>query len=72
MLERLKGVSLLRGFRGSAPVDMERLTDVVVRLSEFAADQADCITEIDVNPLICAGDRILAVDALIVRGATSS
>ena len=71
VLERLKGVRLLQGFRGSAPVDMDRLAEVVVRLSELAADHAEHIEEIDVNPLICAADRIIAVDALIVRKAGS-
>ena len=67
MLEKLKGVKLLQGFRGSAPVDLDRLADIVARLSELAADQAGSIAELDVNPLICAADRIIAVDALIVR-----
>ncbi|MGE0383386.1 MAG: acetate--CoA ligase family protein [Gammaproteobacteria bacterium] len=67
MLERLRGFRLLTGFRGSAPVDLDRLAEIVARCSEFAADQADFIDELDVNPLICAADRILAVDALVVR-----
>jgi acyl-CoA synthetase (NDP forming) len=66
-LAGLKGVALLKGFRGSQPVDMERLADLVGRISEFIDDQRDLVAEIDVNPLICAGDRILAVDALIVK-----
>ena len=65
MLLKLKGARLLTGFRGSAPVDIDRLAEVVCRLSEFAADHADRVAELDVNPLICAGDRIVAVDALI-------
>lgn len=67
MLRRLKFAPLLSGFRGSAPVDQERLAEAVARVSEFAADQAERFTELDVNPLICAGERIVAVDALIVR-----
>ena len=67
MLDRLKGRKALDGFRGMAPVGVAALADVVVRLSEFAADQQDLIREFDVNPLICAGERIVAVDALIVR-----
>jgi hypothetical protein len=47
-------------------VNRERLAEVIVRLSEFIADHADRIEEMDVNPLICSGERILAVDALIV------
>jgi acetyl-CoA synthetase len=43
------------------------LAEVIVRLSEFAADQQALVAELDVNPLICAGGRVIAVDALIVR-----
>lgn len=67
MLERLKGGALLDGFRGGPAVDRDALADVIVRLAEFAADQKDRIAELDVNPLICAGSRVIAVDALIVR-----
>ena len=69
MLERLKGRALLNGFRGGAAVDVDALAAVIVRLSEFADDQQDLIAELDVNPLICTGNRIVAVDALIVRAA---
>jgi acyl-CoA synthetase (NDP forming) len=67
MLRRLRGARLLQGFRGSEPVDTERLADLIARLSELAADQRERILEIDVNPLICAAERIVAVDALIAR-----
>jgi acyl-CoA synthetase (NDP forming) len=67
MLDKLRGQKALAGFRGLPPVDLDKLADIIVRLSEFAADQRGLIAEFDVNPLICAGDRIVAVDALIVR-----
>jgi acetyl-CoA synthetase len=67
MLRRLKGAALFDGFRGSPAVNVTRLADVIVRLSEFAADQHDIIDAVDINPIICAGDEMLAVDALIVR-----
>jgi acyl-CoA synthetase (NDP forming) len=67
MLDRLKGRKALNGFRGMAPVDAAALADVIVRLSEFAEDQQDLVGEFDVNPLICAGSSVVAVDALIVR-----
>lgn len=66
MLNRLKGKAALTGFRGSEPVNLDRLADIVCRLSELVADQQDRIAELDVNPLICSGGRIIAVDALIV------
>ena len=67
MLARLKGAAALRGFRGSQPVDLPALAEVITRIGQFIADHADSVAELDVNPLICAGRRILAVDALIVR-----
>jgi acetyl-CoA synthetase len=48
------------------------LAGVIVRLSEFADDQKDVIAELDVNPLICAGNRVIAVDALIVRAGPAA
>jgi acetate---CoA ligase (ADP-forming) len=67
MLKRLRGYRLLEGYRGSTPVDIESLADGIARISQLAADLAGDIAEIDVNPVICAGSRIVAVDALIVR-----
>ena len=60
----------LEGFRGAEPVDLERLAEVVARISEFADDQRGRMAELDVNPLICAGERIIAVDALIAKPAS--
>ena len=68
-LRRLRGASLLDGFRGLPAVSIPALAAVLARLSEFAVDQASVLAEADVNPLICAGDRVIAVDALIVRRA---
>lgn len=65
MLEQLKGAAVLKGFRGSAPVDVERLAGLIVRASELVADQRERIGELDINPVICSGDRMVAVDALI-------
>ena len=67
MLAKLKGAALLKGFRGAAAVNLSTLADIIVRVSEFASDQCANIVEADINPLICLGDRLIAVDALIVR-----
>jgi acetate---CoA ligase (ADP-forming) len=72
MLQALKGRAVLQGFRGAEPVNLERLAEVIARISEFAADHAAGLTELDVNPLICAGEHIVAVDALIVKRARTS
>ena len=67
MLTGLKGAAALHGFRNSEPVDLEALADLVGRVSEFIADHRETVAEIDVNPLICSGAQILAVDALIYK-----
>jgi acyl-CoA synthetase (NDP forming) len=67
MLARLKGTALLNGFRGSAPVEIGRLAEIIVAVSELAADFADEIAEIDINPIICSPGRTVAVDGLIIR-----
>ena len=66
MLQRLRGAALLDGFRGSAPVDLDVLANTVSRISLLISDHAGSISEIDVNPLICSGSSVIAVDALIV------
>ena len=66
LLRQLKGVKLLEGFRGMPAVDVKRLAQVISDVSRFAVDHRDSVAELDVNPLICAGGRITAVDALIV------
>jgi len=57
----------LQGYGGLPRVDLARLCEIVCRASEFIADQRQGVSEFDLNPLICAGSNITAVDALIVR-----
>lgn len=69
MLRKLKGAALFNGFRGGPAVALERLADILVRVSELAADQQALITELDINPIICSGSTLMAVDALLVRAS---
>jgi acetyl-CoA synthetase len=66
LLRELRGFRLLQGYRGLPAVDLARLCEIVCRASEFIADQRDHLRELDINPLICAGSDIVAVDALII------
>jgi acetyltransferase len=66
MLAALKGARLLSGYRGAAAVDIERLADLICRVSELADDLRDSISEIDVNPVIVSASGAVAADALIV------
>ena len=66
-LRRLTFAALRHGFRGGPAVSLPALADVLSRFSRFVADHQGDVAEIDVNPLICAGEDIVAVDALIIR-----
>jgi len=74
LLARLKGAAVLGPYRGAPPSDAEALVELMVRLSHFAADHADAIAEIDLNPVIVhtAGKGVTIVDALIVKQSRSA
>jgi acyl-CoA synthetase (NDP forming) len=50
--------------RGEPAIDREALADILEGLSRLAMDRPD-IESVDLNPLIVAGDRPVAVDALV-------
>lgn len=68
LLQELHGSALLRGARGQSMADVNALAQLIARLSQFAATHADCVEEIELNPVIVheAGRGISVVDALIV------
>lgn len=68
MIGEIKGAALLHGYRGSPALDIDALADALSRLSLMAADHAERIAEIDVNPLFVrpVGQGVLAADALVV------
>jgi acyl-CoA synthetase (NDP forming) len=69
VLARLKGARLLEAFRGAPAADVEALIELTVRLSHFAADYANDIAEIDLNPVIvhASGQGVSIADALIIK-----
>ncbi|TMJ74443.1 MAG: acetate--CoA ligase family protein [Alphaproteobacteria bacterium] len=69
LIGQLKGAALLDAVRGERAADRDALTRLMVALSRFAADHADAIAEIDLNPVIvhAAGEGLTIVDALIVK-----
>ena len=56
---------ILGGYRGAAPVDDAALAAVVVGVGRLLADHA-AVAELDLNPLIASGGRLVAVDALVL------
>jgi acyl-CoA synthetase (NDP forming) len=56
---------LLSGFRGVPSCDDERLAKLLMAVGRLLVDHPG-ITEIDLNPVIVAGRRMAAVDALVI------
>jgi acetyltransferase len=65
MMEQTCICTALKGVRGRKPVDLARLEQLLVRFSRLCVEQR-WIKEIDINPLLAAPDRLLALDARVV------
>nr|WP_319569989.1 GNAT family N-acetyltransferase [uncultured Draconibacterium sp.] len=65
MLKSLKLYPLLKGWRGDAPKNIDKLIEVLIRMSYLAADYPE-IEELDINPLIVTPEDVIALDARIV------
>jgi acyl-CoA synthetase (NDP forming) len=65
MVSDLEGQALLKGYRGSKPVNMESLADWLIKLGWLALN-FEKIQEMDVNPLLIVDGRPVAVDAAII------
>jgi len=68
MIEETKGAKLLRGVRGKPAADIDALADALVKLSRFAAANADKLDSVDLNPFVVLekGKGAVALDALVV------
>ncbi len=65
MLQSLQIYPLLTGYRGSKPKNIDKLIEVIIRLSYLAADYPE-IEELDINPILVNPDDVIALDARIV------
>ena len=65
MIREIKGYPLLTGYRGREPVDVSKLEDYLLIVSEFA-EQNPAVKELDINPVIAYRDGAVAVDARIL------
>ncbi len=69
MMEHTRIYQALQGARGRRPVDLGALERLLVRFSGLVVEQPR-IKEIDINPLLAAPERLIALDArVILHGA---
>jgi len=66
LLGSLRGHAVLTGGRGSQPVDLKAVARMARRLSEFALAAGPALVVAELNPVLCAGERVEALDALII------
>jgi len=65
MMSEIKGYRILEPIRGMEGADLAQLSDILIQMGRIGLEN-DLIKEIDINPLILAGSRAVAVDALVV------
>ena len=66
MLSRLRVATLLAGFRGRPPADLDAVTRAITGVSAIACELGEELTALDINPLICGPAGVVAVDVLAV------
>lgn len=66
MIESVKGIEILKGMRGEKAVDINKLKEILLRISQLVCDFHD-IETFDINPLLARpeGERSVAVDARV-------
>jgi acetyltransferase len=69
-IERTRIAALLKGYRDRPPANIDGVVNVLVQLSRIVADHA-AVVELDINPLLCDAQGVMAVDGRIRLRATS-
>ncbi len=65
MMEETKVYRLLKGYRGSTPVDLKRLDETILLFSQLLTDFPQ-IKEIDINPMLISDKDATILDARVV------
>lgn len=70
MIKNLRAYKLIKGYRGHNGVSERKFAEIMVRLSTLLRFAVE-IKELDINPLLGNGDKLVAVDARIRIEKTS-
>lgn len=69
LMQETRVYSLLKGYRNRVAADMEKLEEMIVRLSQLLMDFPQ-ISELDMNPVLIKNGNPVAVDARILVSPT--
>ena len=65
MLKALRIAPILEGYRGRPGVDLNALSDVIIKFSRMVEDRPE-LQAVEINPLLVTADQILALDARVI------
>ncbi len=66
MIKGLKAYPVLEGYRGAEPIDVQKLTHMLLIFSRLVMQIESYIESIDLNPVMCSADKCVVVDARII------
>lgn len=70
MVKGLKAGRLLEGYRGSEPINLSKLTSLLMTFSGLVMVLQESIESIDLNPVICSSHKCVVADARIMLKAS--
>lgn len=65
LMKKTKIYEALKGVRGRASINIDKLSDIIVNFSQLILENPS-IKELDINPLLVSSEKIIALDARIV------
>lgn len=66
MVDSLTAHKVLKGYRGSEPVNMKKLSELLIAFSNLMMELEDRIESVDLNPVMCSSKDCIVADARII------
>jgi hypothetical protein len=66
MIAAVKGLALVRGYRGLPRGDVAALARALAAVSRLALIENQPVIEAEINPMMVRTDGVVAVDALVI------
>ncbi len=71
MMQEIKGHKILQAVRGMEAAELDLLADMLIQVGRIGLEN-EVVKEIDINPVILAGSKPVAVDALFVLDGSAA
>lgn len=72
MIRSIRAAPLLMGARGTKPVDIQALAEMLSRLSVFAHQSGEALMSVDLNPVFATPEGAFAADAVVEIGTPNA